>query len=951
MESLGAADADPDDPFLYRHLGSDLAGQEAMLKDLGFETLDALSQAAVPSAIQMRGELSLPTPGSEPEVLAELRSLLGQNRRTRSFIGQGYVPAHLPLVLQRNILENPAFYTPYTPYQAEIAQGRLEALLNFQTMISSLTGLGLANASLLDEATAAAEAMLLCRGLNPKGSCRFLAAEDCHPQTLQVLQTRARHLGIEVVVGSPENFGEMDPLPFAVLIQQPSTHGLVRDLGSLIQRIHQSGAMVILAVDPLALTLLASPGELNADVAIGTTQRLGLPLGMGGPHAAFLATRLENRRLVPGRIVGVSHDSAGKVAYRLALQTREQHIRRERATSNICTAQVLPAVLAAFYAIHHGPEGLRSLARRVTRLTRALAQGLRAVGFHPTPELPFDTLQIPLSPSERQRVLAAAAAQGLALRSDRDDSLGLTLGETTTLEEVEELLAVFAPGRSLPSLPMLWAETTSDFPAELSRKTQFLEQPVFGRYHSEHELLRYIKRLESRDLSLTTSMIPLGSCTMKLNGTAEMVPLTWPELSEAHPFVDPDTVTGTRAVLDQLAGWLAEIVGLAAVSLQPNSGAQGEYTGLLVIRTYHEQRGESQRDICLIPTSAHGTNPASATLAGLRVVTVACDTQGNVDLADLRQKAEEHGPRLAALMVTYPSTHGVFEESIREICQVVHQAGGQVYLDGANLNAQVGLCRPGDYGADVCHINLHKTFCIPHGGGGPGMGPIAVASHLVPYLPVHGPKETQLGPVSAAPQGSASLAVIPWVYVRLMGARGLRRASQVALLNANYMAKRLQDQYQVLYRGVRGCCAHEFILDFRPFKKSAGIEVDDVAKRLMDYGFHAPTMSFPVPGTLMIEPTESESREELDRFCDALSAIREEIRLVETGQMSPLDNPLKNAPHTLAAVTASEWRHPYSREQAAFPLPYLLEHKFWPAVGRIDNAAGDRNLVCTCQVE
>lgn len=919
-----------------------------MLSAIGLASLEELADAAVPANIRYDGLLELPLPLSESEALSRLKGHLSLNRVTRTFIGMGYAPAILPPVIQRNVLENPGWYTQYTPYQAEIAQGRLEALLNFQTMVTSLTALPLTNASLLDEATAAAEAMAMCRVATKSQSNRFLVATDCHPQTLAVVRTRAIAAGIEVVVADPFTYDFDQHRPFAMLAQYPSSDGQILDPRPYILRAKAANTAVILATCPLSLSLLIPPGELGADIAIGTTQRLGLPLGFGGPHAAFLSAQGEFKRHITGRIVGISVDSAGKRAYRLALQTREQHIRRERATSNICTSQVLPAVVASFYAVYHGAEGLTRIASHIADLTGRLHATLTEMGFMFAGTSAFDTLCVQVDSDTRRRILNAAEQAGLELGETRADALTVTLGEPHDDSDLALLVAVFAAG--LPSLsepPRLPASAPSLIPESLRRTTAFLQEEVFRRYRTEHELLRYMKRLESRDLSLTTSMIPLGSCTMKLNGTAEMLPLTWTESTAVHPFTAERNVRGTLAVVRELEHWLMAITGMDAVSLQPNSGAQGEFAGLLSIRRYYESVGATERRVCLIPLSAHGTNPASAALAGLSVVTVNCDSSGNVDIDDLRAKAGQHRAQLAAIMLTYPSTHGVFEAKVRDICDIVHEAGGQVYLDGANMNAQVGLCRPGDYGADVCHINLHKTFCIPHGGGGPGMGPIAVRAHLKPHLPGN-PLGLCDGAVSAAPFGSGSVLVISWMYIAMMGARGLRKATELALLNANYMAYRLAEAYPILFRGQGGYSAHEFILDVRSLKKSAGVEVDDIAKRLMDYGFHAPTMSFPVPGTLMIEPTESESRAELDHFCDALLQIREEIRDVEQGRASRSDNPLKFAPHTAVAVTMNEWPHAYSREQAAFPDHHTKQHKFWPYVGRIDNAAGDRNLICTC---
>jgi glycine dehydrogenase len=864
----------------------------------------------------------------------------------------GYHGTITPAVIQRNVLENPGWYTQYTPYQAEISQGRLEALLVYQTMIADLTGLPLANASLLDEGTAAAEAMTLCARAKKKETGRFLVAAECHPQTVAVVQTRAEALGIDVVVAPHAGFA-FDADTFGCLIQYPTTDGRVVDYTGLVERAHAAGALVVCAADLLSLVLLRSPGELGCDVAVGSAQRFGVPMGFGGPHAAFFATGDEHKRNVPGRIIGVSKDAHGRPALRMAMQTREQHIRRDKATSNICTAQVLLAIMAGMYAVYHGPDGLRAIARRVHALAGTLAAGLKRLGLAVQDEPYFDTLRVAVGADRADDVLGAARARGINLRRLAADAVGVALDETTQACDVHELLEVFGgeKGAAL-DLDELAREGDAPIPAPHARTSAFLEHPVFQEHHPEHEMLRYLRRLEARDLSLTTSMIPLGSCTMKLNGTSEMLPVTWPEWAHLHPFAPREETRGYLELFRRLEAALCEITGFARMSLQPNAGSQGEYAGLLVIRAYHRSRGEERRDVCLIPVSAHGTNPASAVLAGLRVVSVACDENGNVDLADLEAKASSHADRLAALMITYPSTHGVFEEEIGAICDVVHAHGGQVYMDGANMNAQVGLCRPAEFGADVAHLNLHKTFCIPHGGGGPGMGPIGVAEHLAPFLPGHPLIDVggahASGAVSSAPWGSPSILVIPWVYIALMGAEGLKRATQVAILSANYMAKRLEGHYDVLYRGRRGRVAHEFILDLRPFEHTAGIVGQDVAKRLMDYGFHAPTMSFPVAGTLMIEPTESESRAELDRLCDALIAIRGEIRAIEEGRMDRADNPLSNAPHTVHEVTAAEWTHPYSREEAAFPAPWVRGAKFWPAVSRVDNGYGDRNLVCAC---
>ncbi|HEY7409713.1 MAG TPA: aminomethyl-transferring glycine dehydrogenase [Vicinamibacteria bacterium] len=932
---------DPPELFADRHIGPDDAEIARMLGTLGLGSLDELVGATVPASIRLRRPLALPAARSEHEVLSELREMAGRNRVFRSYLGMGYSDCITPPVIQRNILENPGWYTQYTPYQAEIAQGRLEALLNFQTLVSDLTGLPLAGASLLDEATAAAEAMAMCRAVDREARRRFFVAEDCHPQTIAVVRTRAEPLGVTVVVGPAEEAGAPDC--FGAILQYPATDGRLRDLRPLVARIHAARAQAVVATDLLALVLLTPPGEMGADVCVGSAQRLGVPMGYGGPHAAFISARDEMRRVLPGRLVGVSRDAEGRLAFRLALQTREQHIRREKATSNICTAQVLLAVTSSMYAVYHGPHGLRRIARRVHGLTAALAAGLRRLGLEAGDGAFFDTLRVPTDRARGERAREEARRRGMNLRAYPDGSVGVALDETTGEADVAELLSVFAEGRPLPGLDDLLAGGRPELPEPLARRSGFLGHEVFNRHHSEHEMLRYMHRLQARDLSLTTSMIPLGSCTMKLNGTAEMMPVTWPEFGRLHPYAPRDQAEGYAELFRQLEAWLAEITGFTAVSLQPNAGSQGEYAGLLAIRAYHRSRGQAGRDVCLIPVSAHGTNPASAVMAGFRVVPVACEENGDVEIADLRRKAEEHAADLGALMVTYPSTHGVFEEGIEEICRVVHAHGGQVYMDGANMNAQVGLCRPGDIGADVCHLNLHKTFCIPHGGGGPGMGPIAVAAHLAPFLPGH-PE----GAVSAAPYGSPSILTISWMYIALMGAEGLRRATEVAILNANYMARRLEGHYPLLFAGRKGRVAHEFIADCRGFKKSAGIEVEDIAKRLMDYGFHAPTMSFPVAGTLMVEPTESEPLGELDRFCEAMIAIREEIRDVEEGRLPRDDNPLKRAPHTMRAVAADAWDRAYGRERAAFPRPWLRDHKFWPAAARIDNVYGDRNLVCSC---
>jgi glycine dehydrogenase len=959
----GGAPADallPTDMFVHRHVGPGESEVREMLSLLGCRSLEELTDLTVPSAIRARMSLDLP-PRGERELLDELRHIAGQNRVFRSFIGMGYHGTITPPVIQRNILENPGWYTQYTPYQAEIAQGRLEALLNFQTMIADLTGLPLAGASLLDEATAAAEAMAMCSAIagGNESRRRFLVAADCHPQTIAVVRTRGEPLGIAVeVFENPHNAGTIAPDVCGVLVQYPTTDGRVECYKELCEKAHAAGALVVAAADPLALTLLMPPGEWGADIAVGSAQRFGVPMGFGGPHPAYISTRTEYARRMPGRIIGVSRDAHGNVAYRMAIQTREQHIRREKATSNICTAQALLAIMAGMYAVYHGPEGLRAIAARVHAATQTLRQGLLELGHTIGEEAVFDTLRVRPAGRTARQVIDAATGRGINLRDFADGTVGVTLDETVTPADLGGILAAFGGGAE--DVDALARRARVGHPPAFARTSPILTHPVFNTHHSETEMLRYIFTLQGRDLSLAHSMIPLGSCTMKLNATSEMLPVTWPEFGAIHPFAPADQTRGYRRMFADLEAWLAAITGFEAVSLQPNAGSQGEYAGLLVIRAYHRARGQGHRHVCLIPDSAHGTNPASAVVAGMRVVPVACDDRGNIDLADLRAKATEHAEHLACIMVTYPSTHGVFEEGIRELCRIIHEHGGQVYMDGANMNAQVGLTNPGAIGADVCHLNLHKTFCIPHGGGGPGMGPIAVAKHLAPYLPGHPvvtpfPEPTRagsgshaIGPVAAAPWGSASILAISWVYVALMGAEGLRRATQIAVLNANYMAKRLEGHYPILYSGRNGRCAHEFIADCRAFEKSAGVKVDDIAKRLMDYGFHAPTMSFPVPGTLMIEPTESEPKAELDRFCDALIAIRDEIRAIEQGRMPRDDNPLKHAPHTAEAIAAEEWKHPYTRLAAAFPAPWLHERKFWPHVGRIDNPYGDRNLVCVC---
>jgi glycine dehydrogenase len=940
---------DYDFTFQRRHNGPGTAEIERMLEAVGYGSLDELIDVAIPEAIRHRRPLDIPEGASEHEALRELRAIASRNRVLRSYIGMGYHDTITPPVIQRKVLENPAWYTAYTPYQAEIAQGRLEALLTFQTVVIDLTALPIANASLLDEATAAAEAMAMSEAVKGRGRSRFFVSELCHPQTIDVVRTRARARGWEVVVGDHAS-ARLDESYFGALVQYPATDGSVHDYRAFVERVHDAGGLVTVAADLLALTLLTPPGEWGADVVVGNSQRFGVPLGYGGPHAAFFATRDEFKRQLPGRIIGVSRDSRGRPALRMALQTREQHIRREKATSNICTAQVLLAVIASFYAVYHGPEGLTHIAQRVHRRARSLANALRAMKCDVGDAPFFDTVRVQVG-AQRDAIMSAALERGINLRALDDAVITVAFDETTTAADVDDVIAAFAvSGRKA-----VRAEDGNDDVAlddAFARTSEFMTHPVFHRYRSETEMLRYIHRLESRDLSLVHSMIPLGSCTMKLNAAAEMLPISWPGFARLHPFAPVDQAEGYRTLFEQLERWLAEITGFARVSMQPNAGSQGEYSGLLVIRAHHEANGEARRDVCLIPQSAHGTNPASAVMAGFEVVVVKSDERGNIDIPDLRAKAEKYADRLGALMVTYPSTHGIFEEGIRTICEIVHEHGGLVYMDGANMNAMVGLCRPGDIGADVCHLNLHKTFTIPHGGGGPGMGPIGVSKVLAPFLPGHPVVKTggeqAIGAVSAAPWGSPGILPIPWMYIRMMGGEGLTFATKVAILNANYVARRLQEHYPVLYTGRSGTVAHECIIDPRPLRNASGVEAGDIAKRLMDYGFHAPTVSFPVPGTLMIEPTESESLEELDRFCDALIGIREEIREIEMGIADRSDNLLKNAPHTADMVTADDWGHPYARSRAAFPAPWVKEQKFWPAVGLVESAAGDRNLICAC---
>ncbi len=942
------------DTFADRHNGPRPDAVASMLDTLGEPSLDTLIDKVVPAGIRMNKPLCVGPARSEHAVLESLATMASKNRIFRSYLGLGYSDTITPPVIQRNVLENPGWYTQYTPYQSEIAQGRLEALLNYQQMVVDLTGLEIANASLLDEATAAAEAVSMAYEVRPKRSDAntVLVARDCHPQTIALIRTRTEPLGIDVIVQDRDAF-EVGPHVFAVVVQYPTTDGAIVDYRELADRAHDANALLIVAADLMSLVVLEPPAAFGADVVVGNSQRFGVPLGYGGPHAAFFATRDAYRRKLPGRIVGVSKDRHGNDAYRLALSTREQHIRREKATSNICTAQVLLAIMAGMYAVYHGPDGLRRIAMRIHLAAAVLARGLRTLGFDVVDEPYFDTIRVRTG-ARTDAILATATEARINVRTVGDDgqTILIAVDECTGARELDALFAVFTPGRTPDfSAEQLSADTEPTLPASRMRSDAILADDRFHRYRSETEMLRYLHRLQAKDLSLTTSMIPLGSCTMKLNATAELMPITWPGFARMHPFAPLEQSRGYRELFEQLEAWLAEITGFAAVSLQPNAGAQGEYAGLLVIRAYHRARDEAHRDVCIIPESAHGTNPASAAMVGMRIVVVGTDRHGNIDVNDLRAKAEEHRDRLAALMVTYPSTHGVFEDSIREVCEIIHDCGGQVYLDGANMNAQVGLCRPGDYGADVCHLNLHKTFCIPHGGGGPGVGPIGVAEQLRPFLPGHPlvttGGEDAVGPVSAAPWGSALILPISYAYIAMMGSDGLKRATEIAILNANYMAKRLEDHYPILYRGIGGYNAHEFILDTRDLAERAGVKVEHIAKRLMDYGFHAPTVSFPVPGTLMIEPTESESKEELDRFCDALISIRAEIAEIERGEADRDDNVVVNAPHTAADVTASEWTRPYARERAAYPAPWTREHKFWPPVGKIDNAWGDRNF-CGC---
>ncbi|HEX7866182.1 MAG TPA: aminomethyl-transferring glycine dehydrogenase [Variovorax sp.] len=940
--------------FLARHIGIDAADEARMLPAIGSETRAELIDGIVPAAIRRAKPMRLPAPVSEADALAELKAMASKNKVFRNFIGQGYYGNHTPGVILRNILESPAWYTAYTPYQAEISQGRMEALLNFQTMVCDLTGMAIANASMLDEATAAAEAMTLAKRSVKSKSNVFLVSGDCHPQTIEVIKTRAAPLGIEVKVSTVS-----ETLPhlmvsgafFGVLAQYPATTGHVHDLRPLAGHAHQCDAAFIVAADLLALTLLAPPGEWGADIVCGTTQRFGMPLCNGGPHAAYLACRDEFKRSLPGRLVGVSVDTHGQPAYRLALQTREQHIRREKATSNICTAQVLPAVIASMYAVYHGPDGLTRIAQRVAALTAVLAKGLAQMGREPVNATAFDSLTIRTA-EDTQAIIERAQAAGVNLRQRLQQHLGISLDETSTRADVETLWGLFTPaGTQAPRFDDLSGSTTPLIPEDLRRTSAFLTHPVFNTHKSETAMLRYIRSLSDKDLALDRSMIPLGSCTMKLNATSEMIPITWPEFANIHPFAPADQLQGYAQLDAQLRAWLCEATGYAGISLQPNAGSQGEYAGLLAIKSFHEAKGQGHRNICLIPSSAHGTNPASAQMVGLQVVVTACDAQGNVDMDDLKRACEKHSANLAAVMITYPSTHGVFETRVKELCELVHEHGGRVYVDGANMNALVGVAAPGAFGGDVSHLNLHKTFCIPHGGGGPGVGPVCVVEDLVPYLPGHataGVPSNGVGAVSAAPLGNAAVLPISWMYCRMMGAKGLQAATETAILSANYISARLKDHYPTLYASPNGHVAHECILDLRPLKDTSGVTAEDVAKRLIDYGFHAPTLSFPVPGTLMVEPTESEPLAELDRFIDAMIAIRGEIRRIEEGVWPKEDNPLKHAPHTAASLLGTEWNHPYSRELGAFPLATLKSAKYWPPVGRVDNVYGDRNLFCSC---
>jgi glycine dehydrogenase len=938
--------------FQNRHNNSDSNDRLAMLQSIGVQSVDELISQTIPDKIRLNHELNLPAAVSEADFLKEFKAISQKNKVFKSYIGMGYHDTIVPSVILRNIMENPAWYTAYTPYQAEIAQGRLEMLLNYQTMIIDLTGMEIANASLLDEGTAAAEAMTMLYSQRPndkKEANIYFVSELCHPQTIDLLLTRSEPLGIVLEIGNHLEIDLTNPSIFGAMLQYPATNGEVYDYTNFIAAAHELGVLVAVSADLLSLTILKSPGEMGADVVVGSSQRLGVPMGFGGPHAAFFATKDNYKRHIPGRIIGVSQDAQGHRALRMALQTREQHIRREKATSNICTAQVLLSVMAAAYGVYHGPEGLQNIAGKIYGLTQCLAIGLEELGYEIVNENYFDTITI--SGANTAQIKTAAEANDINFRYFKNGNIGISINEKTSVEDVESILNIF--GKIAGKSTEISSNISNKIPENLQRRTEFMQQEVFNKHHSEHEMLRYLKQLENKDLSLVHSMISLGSCTMKLNATTEMIPVTWAEIGGLHPFAPSSQTAGYKEIIENLSSWLSEITGFDAVSLQPNSGAQGEYAGLLVIRAYHASRGDLHRNIALIPSSAHGTNPASAVMAGMKVVVTKCDDNGNIDVADLRARAIEHAENLSCLMVTYPSTHGVFEESIIEICQLIHENGGQVYMDGANMNAQVGLTSPANIGADVCHLNLHKTFCIPHGGGGPGVGPIGVAKHLTPFLPGHAVVETggnqAITSVSAAPFGSASILPISYAYIAMMGPDGLKAATETAILNANYIKARLENDYPILYANHNNRCAHEMILDCRPFKMSAGVEAEDIAKRLMDYGFHAPTLSFPVAGTLMVEPTESESKAELDRFCDAMLAIRAEIREIENGQADKANNVLKHAPHTASVSLSDSWDRPYSREKAVFPLPYVRANKFWPSVSRIDSAYGDRNLVCACE--
>jgi len=943
------------DKFVNRHIGPDDKEINEMLEVIGASTLDELIDETIPSQIRLKEKLNLDEPVSEYEFLQNLKEIAGKNKLFRSYIGMGYYPTITPPVILRNILENPGWYTQYTPYQAEISQGRLEALLNFQTMVIDLTAMDIANASLLDEGTSAAEAMLMlyhARSANKKKSHTIIISKDCFPQTIDVVKTRAIPLGINVIIGDDKNLQLTEDV-FAIIVQYPSGNGEVNDYRELFEEAHSKEIFTIVAADILSLTLLTPPGEFGADCVVGTTQRLGVPMGYGGPHAAYFATKDKFKRQIPGRIIGISVDIHGNKAYRMALQTREQHIKREKATSNICTSQVLLAVTASMYAVYHGPKGLKAIAEKIHALTKLLDSGLNSLGYNQLNKIYFDTLKVEVSKDIIDSICENAEDKKINFRYF-NNAIGISISELTEFKDIEDIISIFAYAteKNNFSIDNLATEVELNYPNEFTRTSNYLTHPVFNTHHSETEMLRYMKNLENKDLSLTTSMIPLGSCTMKLNATSEMAGLTWPEFGEIHPFAPIEQAMGYKEIIEELSSDLKEITGFEGISLQPNSGAQGEYAGLMVIREYHLSRGDKNRNVCLIPSSAHGTNPASAVMAGMKVVVVNSDSNGNIAVEDLKNKAEEYKDNLAALMVTYPSTHGIYEETIQEICKIVHNNGGQVYMDGANMNAQVGLTSPAMIGADVCHLNLHKTFCIPHGGGGPGMGPIGVAKHLIPFLPSHpvikigGDKS--IGAVSAGPWGSPSILIISYAYIKMMGSEGLKKATEVAILNANYLKDKLKDHYKTLYLGKNGRVAHEMIFDMRSFKYSAKVEVEDIAKRLMDYNFHAPTVSFPVPGTLMIEPTESESKFELDRFCDAMMSIKEEIKEIETGDTDATDNVLKNSPHTAESVISDNWNHPYTREKAVFPMVIPGLNKFWPSVGRVDSAYGDRNLICSC---